>query len=93
MEKREADGALTLRSLKEVAAALDMNFVYGFIPKDGSLEKLIERKAREMAEKIVKRTSVTMQLEDQGNSPKRIKKAIDELTEELKREIPKSLWD
>jgi hypothetical protein len=46
-----------------------------------------------MAEKIVKRTSVTMQLEDQGNSPKRIKKAIDELTEELKREIPKSLWD
>lgn len=93
IEKREGEGTLTLKTLKDAAAALDMRFVYGFIPKDGSLEKMIERKAREMAEKIVTRTSTTMKLEDQENSNQRIKQAIEELTDELKKEMPKSLWD
>jgi predicted DNA-binding mobile mystery protein A len=93
IERREMEGAITLNTLKEAGDALDMQLVYGFIPKDDSLEKMIERKAYEMASKIVNRTSTTMQLEDQGNSIKRIKQAIVEMTEELKREIPKSLWD
>ena len=93
IENREVKGTLTLKTLKDAAEALDMKFVYGFIPKDGSLEKMIERKAHEMADKIVMRTSTTMKLEDQENSDKRIKQAIEELTEELKKEMPKSLWD
>jgi predicted DNA-binding mobile mystery protein A len=93
METREAQGTLTLKTLKDAAEALDMTFVYGFIPKDGSLEKMIERKAREMAENIVRRTSTTMKLEGQENSPARIDQSIEELTEEIKREMPKSLWD
>jgi len=93
IEKREGEGTLTLKTLKDAAEALDMTLVYGFIPKDGSLENMIERRAREMAEKIVKRTSTTMKLEDQENSTKRIKQAIEEMTDELKKEMPKSLWD
>lgn len=93
IEQRERDGTITLKSLRDAGAALDMQFIYGFIPKDNSLEKMIELKAYEAAAKIVNRTSTTMKLEDQGNSNDRLKQAITELAEEIKREVPKSLWD
>ena len=93
MEQREKDGSISLKLLRDSARALDMELVYGFVPKDGTLDALIERKARELAIKIVNRTSNTMKLEDQENSENRIKKAIDERTALLKNEIPKILWD
>lgn len=93
IEKREAEGTITLNTLKQFAEALDMQLVYGLIPKAESLEKMIEGKAREMATKIVMRTSTSMKLEDQGNSKERIEEAIAELTEEIVRSTPKSLWD
>ncbi len=93
IERREKEGSITLRALRETAKALDMNLVYGFVPIDGSLEDLIERKATELAKKIVLRTNVTMKLEDQENSEQRIKKAIKEQIVILKNEMPKSLWD
>lgn len=93
IESREKDGSITLNSLQETAAAMDMQLVYAFIPKDGSLEQLIERKARQIATEIVMRTSTSMKLEDQGNSRQRLKKAIDERTDYIKAEMPKTLWD
>ena len=93
MENREANGTITLKSLKEMANALDMRLVYGFLPKEGSVEKMIEKKAREIAMEIVERANITMTLEDQQNSNQRIKKAIEQKTEEIKYEMPKYLWD
>jgi predicted DNA-binding mobile mystery protein A len=93
LEKREADGTITIKALEEAANALDMKLVYGFIPMDGSIEKLIDRKARKLATEIVLRTSGTMKLEDQENSPERIKKAIEERTKEIIEEMPKMIWD
>lgn len=93
IEKREQDGSITLKAMKETAKALDMQFVYGFIPNDGSLEALIDRKAKELATQIVLRTSNTMKLEDQENSKKRIEKAIAERAVTIKNEMPKSLWN
>src|SRR5579872_5927582 len=48
IEEREANGSITLRSLREVANALDMKLVYGFVPKEESIEKMIEKRADEM---------------------------------------------
>jgi predicted DNA-binding mobile mystery protein A len=93
IEIREKEGAIKLKSLREAARALDMELVYGFVPKDGSLEKYIEKKARFLAERIVSRTSNTMKLEDQENTKQRIKKAIEERTVIIKQELPKALWD
>jgi predicted DNA-binding mobile mystery protein A len=93
IEKNEAEGGVTINALKDAAGALGMKLVYGFVPKDVSLEKMIEKQATEIARKIVMRTSNSMKLEDQENSSQRIKNAITELTEELKREMPKTLWD
>ncbi|NBU70009.1 MAG: helix-turn-helix domain-containing protein [Bacteroidetes bacterium] len=48
IERREKTGSITIKALREAARALDMQLVYGFVPNDGSLELLIERKAKEM---------------------------------------------
>jgi len=93
IEKREKEGSITIKSLMELGRALDMQLVYGFVPNNGSLDALIERRATDLATKIVLRTSNTMTLEDQGNSKYRIKKAIKERAEEIKNEMPKILWD
>jgi predicted DNA-binding mobile mystery protein A len=93
IELREKEGNITLNSLRETADALDMKLVYGLVPKDGSIDALIERKARELAKQIVLRTSNTMRLEDQENSEERIRKAIEERTNIIKNQLPKMLWD
>jgi predicted DNA-binding mobile mystery protein A len=93
LEEREKEGAITIKSLRDVAEALDMQLVYGFVPKDGSLDALIERKANELAKQIVLRTSNSMKLEDQENSKERIERAIVERAIEIKNEMPKILWD
>lgn len=92
-EQREKDGSISIQKLREVADALEMNFVYAFIPKEGSLEKLIAKRANHVAKEIVMRTSHTMKLEDQENTEARLKKAIKDRAEEIKKELPKYLWD
>ena len=93
IEKREKDGSITIKSLREIARALDMQLVYGFVPNDGSLDALIEKRATELATQIVMRTSNAMKLEDQGITNKRIEKAIKERAEEIKNVVPKIFWD
>lgn len=93
MEGREAEGGITLKALHEVAKALDMELVYGLVPRDGSLDAYIERRARRLAEEIVGRTATTMRLEDQGNSEERLRQAIEARTLALRQEMPKMLWD
>lgn len=93
IEVSESLGTLSLKSMKEIGGVLNMQFVYGFVPKDGSIENLINHKAEELAKKIVLRTSQNMKLENQGNTEEQIKRAIGDLANELKRELNKSLWD
>ena len=93
MENREKDGSISIKVLREATRALDMQLVYGFVPNDGSLEALIDRKAEELATQIVMRTNNSMKLEDQENSKQRIEKAIQERAFAIKTEMPKTLWD
>lgn len=93
IEQREKEGSITIKSLREIASALDMKLVYGLVPNDGSLNALVDRKARELASNIVLRTAQSMRLEAQENSAERIEAAIRERAEEIKREMPKMLWE
>jgi predicted DNA-binding mobile mystery protein A len=93
VEKREAAGTISLNSLREVAHALDMDLYYVLVPKGGSLSALIEHRAEQLAREIVMRTHQTMKLEGQAVSEQRLKEAIAEQAEELRREMPKQLWD
>jgi predicted DNA-binding mobile mystery protein A len=93
MESREVAGTITLNTLRDVANAMDLHLVYGFVSKHESLEQMIEKRAKELAKEIVLRTNNTMILEDQQNSKERIEKAIAQKTAEIKHEMPKYLWD
>ncbi len=93
IEEREKNGTISLKVLKQFGQVLNLKFVYGFIPVNGSLEEIIERRAFDLATEIVNRTSISMKLEDQENHPERIQKAIKEKAEELKSEMPRYLWD
>jgi len=93
IEEREKTGTISLKVLRQVGQVLNMKLVYGFIPKNKTVEKMIEDRAYEMAKEIVLRTSANMRLEDQENTEERILEAIKEKSLELKQEIPKYLWD
>ena len=93
IEESETKGSISINSLKEVGIALDLKFVYGFVPKDGTIDNLINIKAEKLAKKIVLRTNQNMKLEDQGIGEMKIKEIIEDLANEIKREMKKSLWD
>ncbi len=93
IEVREENSTITLKKLIEVGNALGLQFVYGFIPKEGSIGTMIEKRAEEVAGEIVMRTSHTMALEDQENRQERLEQAIKERARILIQEVPKHLWD
>lgn len=93
IERREKEGTVTIKTLRETAKAMDLQLVYFLVPYEETLEKQVERRAYEMATRIIRRTSMTMRLEDQENSEERLKQAIDEMAAEIMREIPGKLWD
>jgi predicted DNA-binding mobile mystery protein A len=93
IEEREANGTIAINSLKEVAKALDMKLVYALIPIDGTIDNLIDKKAEKLAKRIVLRTNQNMKLEDQGIGDEKITETIKELSDEIKREVRRSLWD
>ena len=93
IEDSEANGTITLNSLKDVANAMDLQLVYALVPKDGTINDLVHMKAERLAKKIVLRTNQNMKLEDQGIGDEKMSKTINELAHEIVREMKKSLWD
>ena len=93
IEEREQNKTITLNKLMEVAEKLDLQFVYALLPKESSIEKIIEERALQVAREIVLRTSHSMKLEEQENKEERLQKAIKDRAEQIKQEMPKYLWD
>jgi predicted DNA-binding mobile mystery protein A len=91
LEKDELSGAVTLKTLRQAAEAMDCLFVYAMIPRV-SLDETIRRQARKVAEKRLSRTSHTMLLEDQVVSNDEREKMLDAKIEDLIREQPKDFW-
>lgn len=92
IEKRELSGSISIKSLKEVAKALDMQFVYGFVPKYNSLVKFVELKSRELAEKMVLK-NLNAADENKKLSEDELHREIEYFVREIQMKIPKSLWD
>lgn len=93
IQEREKAGTITLNSLEETVAAMNMRLVYAIVPMEtSSLSELIQQQAEKMAKEIVIRANKTMSLEDQKISEKRIKNSIKEISAELA-ENPEKLWE
>jgi len=93
IEEREKSGTVSINVLRQVAGALNAKFIYGYVPNDASLEKMIEERALTLAKEIVHRTSNNMRLEDQENSTERIEIAINEKTKDIIANMPRYLWE
>jgi len=64
IEKREIDGAVTIRTLRRVAQALDCHFVYALVPAN-RLEMIVRQRASKIAIRRLKSVEHTMALEQQ----------------------------
>lgn len=93
IEARESNGSITLKSLRDVGASMNMKLIYGFVPRDGSFDQMLAMQALKVAREIVRRTDTTMNLEGQQVTKERMEKAVQELADEIKREMPRFLWD
>ena len=91
-ENGEVNGTITLQTLEKVAAALGCEFVYALVPKV-SLDDLLHRRARRVATKMIERTSHSLHLEQQDVSENEIKKQIEDLTQQLLADRPRTLWN
>lgn len=93
LEMREASGSITIHALREVAAAMDMKLVYGFVPDAGSFEKTVDARAREVAEALIERTAHNMVLEDRAPADSEFRRKAKALAATLKQEMNRGLWD
>jgi len=89
LEKREADGSVTLRALEQAAAALGGRLVYAVVP-DRPLTETLEDQALNVAARMTGSVRHTMRLEDQEPSSD-----LDQRTRDLAQELlasPARLW-
>jgi len=93
VEQREKEGVVNIKTLKQISEVLGLKFVYGFSAPKSSLEKIVKKRAYDVARGIVLRSDKSMQLESQGNSRLRIKKAIKERADKIIANQEKILWD
>ena len=92
IEQDEKLGSVTVKTLRNVAEALNCEFVYGFVPKQ-SLEDAVKNQARTVAKKRMSRSDQMMRLEKQELSSSEKEKAVESMVTEIIDMMPKSLWD
>ena len=80
-ERAEASDSITLKSLRNVARALDCDLVYALVPRTGTVAKSVENRARLQARKHVLGVEHSMALEDQAAG--RVDEAVEEETRRL----------
>ena len=89
LEKREADGSITLGALEQAAEALGGRVIYAVVP-DRPLQETLSRRAMQLASRITGSVRHTMRLEDQDPGSD-----LDRRTRELAEaliENPSRLW-
>jgi predicted DNA-binding mobile mystery protein A len=80
-ERGEEEGKITIATLKKMAAAMECEFVYAFVPKE-PIETVIKKQATIKSKKILKAADTHMILENQ-QVEQDMKVRVARLTEEL----------
>ena len=94
LEEREPHGNVTLERLAKAAKAMNCKLIYAVVPDDryGDLEAIIDERARDLAQQLVRRTEHSMRLEKQGAPDADLGKEVDRLTDELKSKMDSRIW-
>ena len=91
-ERNEREGAITINQMQKLAEAMGGRFVYVIIP-EGSVEDVIRAQARRKAEARIRRASAHMALEKQSLPSAQTRQRIEELADELVRDMPPDFWE
>jgi len=93
LERAEADGAITLNSLRRAAAAMNCRLTYAFIPEERSFEQLVRSRATKVARELTAQIGHTMALEDQATGAHTHTELLQEAIAQFIRDLPRELWD
>ncbi len=89
LEKSEASGGISLKTLARAAEALDCTLVYALVPNK-TLEQAVAVRARTIAVRDLGRVSHTMKLEGQQSADSDLERRIDAyIRDEIR---PRDLW-
>lgn len=91
LEEAEAADAITLGTLRKVAASLGCELQYALVPSQ-SLEEQVNEQALRVARARVERISQSMLLEDQRVDASVVRTQIEELAEDLLKKQTGALW-
>lgn len=92
LEKAEARGNPTLKSLREAAEAMDCKLVYALVPKQ-SLDEMVKGRAREKAVELIAQISHDMLLENQSLTKQQMQEELTRMTDEILEEPIGQLWE
>lgn len=92
MERLEASGATTLKTLRRAAEAMDCVLVYAIVPKT-TLKDTLLKQARQKVRQDMTRAAHTMALEDQALAKDEAAKATETAAASLLHKLPKTFWD
>jgi predicted DNA-binding mobile mystery protein A len=83
IEKDEIAGKVTLETMSKAAAAMNCEFIYFIVPKEGTLQSTIEIQAKKSASEILNSVNVSMSLEDQDTTKEAKEKMHNKIVHEL----------
>ena len=91
-ESAEISGSATLKSMRNMAQAMDCRFVYAVIPIK-EIESVIRDRAVLKAKEQIEAASTQMALEAQSLSNEQLTFAVDQLAAEIIEKMPSDLWN
>ena len=91
LENAESNDAITLATLRRIAASLDCELQYGLVPKQ-SLDAMRTQRAMQIARAQVQSVARSMALEDQAVDPDLTEAQIKEIAQSLLSKSGKGLW-
>ncbi len=91
-ESAELTGSATLKSMQNMAQAMNCRFVYAVIPEK-EIERVIRDRAVLKAKEQIKAASTQMALEAQALSDEQLAFEVDRLASEIIEKMPSDLWN
>ncbi len=91
-ESAELSGSATLKSMQNMAKAMECRFVYAVIPEK-EIERVIRDRAVLKAKEQIKAASTQMALEAQSLNDEQLAFDVDRLASEIIEKMPSDLWN
>lgn len=91
MQKSEVAETIQLGTLRKLAEAMGCRLVYAVVPPK-PLAEIRRDRARQIAERVIKRTAHSMRLEGQGISDEAERRQLENLIDQILADDPKTLW-